>query len=176
MSGLEEMQKANLTATQSGTTSLNSISDTLASIGNATGINTGAVAESGALWWKTNADPGTQLVGMNTDEASVNAMVNGIDTYTTTVKTEIEKLNALESAGAGFGPEVGAKVQEFTVAMKEACKSIVSQLDRFKEDIKVVAAAYRAKGENIIGAVGTTASDIQTSASSAKYDFDNGSN
>lgn len=170
MSGLEEMQKANLTATASGNSALNNISDSLGSLGNATQINTG---EGGALWWY---DSGVQLVGMNTDEASVNAITTGIANYTQTVKDSIAKLNALESAGAGFGPEVGAKVQEFTGSMKEACVSIVSQLDRFKEDLKTVAAAYRTKGESVIGAVGSTASDVSSAASSSKYDFDGGSN
>lgn len=176
MSGLEEMQKANLTATQSGTTSIQNIVDSYTNIGSTTSINTGARAESGMLWWYDAGDAGTQLVGMNTDEASVQSMVTGIDTYTTAVKDEIKNLNALESAGAAFGPEVGAKVQEFTVAMKDACESIVSQLDRFKADVKTVAAAYRAKGESVISAVGTTTSDVSSAASSSKYDFDGGSN
>lgn len=172
MSGLEEMQKANLTATASGNSALNNISDSLGALGNANGINTGA--SNG--FFGIGSDPGVQLVGMNTDEASVNAITTGISTYTQTVKDSIAKLNALESAGAGFGPEVGAKVQEFTGSMKNACESIVSQLDRFKEDLKTVAAAYRTKGESVIGAVGSTASDISSAASSSKYDFDGGSN
>lgn len=172
MSALEDIQKANLTATTSSTEGRNAVTDTYASLGTATEINTGA---SGGFLG-IGADAGTTLVGMNTDEASVNAILTGIDNYINPVKDDLAKLAELETAAQAFGPEVGTKVQAFTSSMKEACNSIVSQLLRFKADVKTVAETYRAKGESVITAVGQTTSTITDAASSAKYEFENGSN
>lgn len=165
--GLEDAQRANLTAQTDATSAFSSISDAFSGLGTDKGIDL-AIDKKG-----TKNDLKTDLVGMNTDESSINAMISGIDSYTAGIKDDIRKIDTYASASAAFGSDVGSKVQEFTLAMKEVCLAIVSQLDRFKEDVKSVAAAYRAKGESVVTAVSSAASTVSSNATSSKYEYNN---
>lgn len=165
--GLEDAQKANLTAQTDATNAFSSISEAFSNLGSDKKIDL-AINKKG-----TKNDLKTDLVGMNTDESSVTAMINGINDYTDSIRTDLQKIDNVADASNAFGPDVGAKVKEFTTAMKEICLSIVSQLDRFKDDVKAVADAYRAKGESVVTAVGSAADTVSSNATSSKYEYNN---
>lgn len=154
MSSLTEMQQTTLSANSKGNESQQNI------LNNFEGLDVGKL------------DGDRSLVGMNTDEDTINSMKAGIDAYLAAVQENIDKMNGYEeSANSAFGPAVGATANSFVEAMKKSCTAVISQLNRFKDDIETVAAAYRAKGETVVGAIGNQATNIGETASSNTYEY-----
>lgn len=154
MSSLTEMQQTTLSANSKGNESQQNI------LNNFEGLDVGKL------------DGDRSLVGMNTDEDTISSMKAGIDAYLAAVQENIDKMNGYEeSASSAFGPAVGATANSFVEAMKNSCMAVISQLNRFKDDIETVAAAYRAKGETVVGAIGSQAANIGETASSNTYEY-----
>ncbi len=165
MSALEDMQRANLTANSEGTSSQSSI------LSSFDGLDQGRNFFEGLLSFGDKS-----LVGMNTDEATINAMVAGIDKYIQGVQSNIDAMtNYEQSAINAFGQNVGATTNQFVEAMKKSCTAVISQLNRFKDDIQAVAKSYREKGASVVSAINNQSETISSTASSNTYEYSNGS-
>lgn len=157
MSALEEVQTASIHANDQGKEAQHSIASSYNS------LNQGTYSYE---------DLRGSMVGMNTDEDTVNEMITGIDNYIAKVQENIDQMtNYEESAFNAFGPNVGTTVNGFVEAMKKSCSSVISQLNRFKDDIQIVVAAYRAKGESVVNVVTAQAGSVSSSATSNTYEY-----
>ncbi len=161
MSALEDVQAARLTANSEGNNSQTAITGLFEN------LDTGKLKESN---WYSAGD--RTLVGMNTDEETIKAMVKGIDTYIEGVQSNIDQMtNYEESATEAFGPDVGRTANLFVEAMKKSCTAVISQLSRFKDDIQSVAAMYRSKGASVVTAIGSQTDAISQAAKTNTYEY-----
>ena len=171
MSALEDMQmqQANLTANSEGSSSQSSI------LSSFNGLDSGRI-ENVQFFGGAVSFGDKSLVGMNTDEATINAMVAGIDKYIQGVQSNIDAMtNYEQSAINAFGQNVGATTNQFVEAMKKSCTAVISQLNRFKDDIQEVAKTYREKGASVVSAINNQSETISSTASSNTYEYSNGS-
>lgn len=156
---LEDIERANLMASSESSKTLENMAESL------------DVTDSSEFAYDDEfLSTRTNLVGLNTDEGSVNEVIKGISIYTNSVNDIIRKLDSFISASEGLGSTVNAKAQEFISIMKESCSSIVNQLNKLSVDVKTVA---ENKGKIVFDSESKTSSSLN-SVSSSNYIFDGG--
>ena len=155
-SALSEVQAANLTANTTASTAASGLTTPFNEVGSMNKMDTGGIFMFG----------GIDKAGINTEK--VEPMKAAIDEYVTRIDGVLNKLDAL-SANDAFGTEIGGVVATYVLSVKNACKSLVSNLGAFKDDLDSIKKTYEAKAESMKTAVNTTSSNVDQAASQYKY-------
>lgn len=98
----------------------------------------------------------------------VDEMKNAITDYVTSIEEAIAPLNSGEAEKA-FGKRIAPAVETFVGEVKNSCLALISNMKAFREDLDAVKAAMEAKASSVSGAVGSTSSDLSSSASKWTY-------
>lgn len=102
---------------------------------------------------------GYSIVGINANAIN-DIMCPAIDEYIASVKEELEKLNKYDPNVAFKGTEIVPALNEYIESVKFLCSNLVSRMMQFKEELRLVQAAYESRDTN-------TASNLRTQSQNA---------
>ncbi len=106
---------------------------------------------------------GSAVVGMNVNEipnmrAAIRDYINQLEEHLNQVRTNADTTQA-------FKGEYATAIQEYVSAICEACKCVTSSLLAFSDKLVAVQEAYQARDAELKSAIGSSASDVQSSFS-----------
>lgn len=106
---------------------------------------------------------GSTVVGMNVGE--IPNMRGAIRYYVEQVETHLKQVNEQADTTQAFKGEYATAIKEYVSAICTACECVTSNLLAFSDKLLVVQEAYQTRDAELKSAIGSSASDVQSSFS-----------
>lgn len=103
------------------------------------------------------------MTGVN--YAGLGEVNTAIETWLTTIETDLAKLEAVDATGAFKGEQFLAAIDSFILAVRETCYNLSSNLREFQTIMNQAIEKYRARDEQLKTAIGGTADKVKSEAS-----------
>lgn len=161
---LSEASKATLSANTTLSQNLGNASNVFTNISSSADADIDNLLASAFQTLRSTGFDG--VVGMETEQ--VQSMISAIDTYVSNVQSALAPLNSAD-ARASFGDTIAPKVEEFVIAVKEACSAVITNMGAFKDDLTAIKTAMESKAASVNTAVGNASNDLTSSKSGWTY-------
>lgn len=106
---------------------------------------------------------GSTVVGMNVNE--IPNMRNAIKYYVEQLEKHLEQVRIGADTTQAFKGEYATAIKEYVSAICEACGCVISNLLAFSDKLLAVQEAYQVRDAELKSAIGSSASDVQSSFS-----------
>lgn len=161
---LSEVSKAQLSANTTLSSNLGKANDIYNSINSQADEDIDSLVSSAFDKLRSTGFDGITGLEIN----KVKGMQSAIDNYVNGIQQALAPLNKAD-ARAAFGNQMNKAIEDFVMAVKGSCESLITNMQAFKEDLGKIKTAMEAKAQNVNSAVNSRSNDLNSSKSGWTY-------